>query len=79
MPSMASCKYLIYTCWETKLDSGGTIAGSLLHDMCPQTEEEAKQMVAVLEKKSETFYDQFVSLGSRSRRYVYIKNRPEWW
>ena len=73
----AKCKYLIYTCWEKPLESGGTIAGSLLHELCPQTEEEAKKMVADLKRTSETFYEKFLALNT-TRRYVYIENKSYW-
>jgi aspartate/tyrosine/aromatic aminotransferase len=77
--AMASkCKYLIYTCWEKPLESGGTIAGSLLHELCPQSEEEAKQMVADLKRTSETFYEKFLALNT-TRHYVYIENKSHWW
>jgi len=73
----AKCKYLIYTCWEKPLESGGTIAGSLVHELCPQTEEEAKQMVADLKRTSETFYEKFLALNT-TRCYVYIENKSYW-
>jgi hypothetical protein len=49
-----------------------------MHELCPQTEAEAKQMVADLQKRSETFYEKFLALTT-TRRYVYIENKPEWW
>ena len=78
IPMSAKCKYLIYTCWDKPLETGGTISGSLMHELCPQTEAEAKQMVADLQKRSETFYEKFLALTT-TRRYVYIENKPEWW
>ena len=70
------CAYLIYTCWSTLFHTGSTISGSLLHsELLPQTEEEAKQMVATLQERSEEFYKN----PSGTRRYVYIPNRAEWW
>jgi len=73
----ARCKYLIYTSWTSLGPSGSVIGGSLLHDLCPQTEEEAKQMVATLAARSETLFDKILSL--QERRYIYIKNKDDWW
>ena len=70
----AKCKYLIYTCLEKSLESGI----SLMHDLCPQTEEEAKQMVTELKKSSETFYEKFLILNT-SRNYIYIENKGYSW
>jgi hypothetical protein len=72
------CAYLIYTEWTTKFYTGSTIGGSLLHpELLPQTEEEAKQMIATLQERSEDFYAKYAP--DTIRRYVYIANRAEWW
>jgi hypothetical protein len=69
---LSPCKYLIYMCW----DSGGTkIGGSLIHDLCPQTEDEARSMISTLQDQSESFFDKIIGL-KQARRYVYIENKP---
>ena len=72
MSNIESCKYLIYTYWETNGDTGS----KRLHDLCPKSEDEAKAMVAALHSRSDSFFDTFVGLR-QSRRYVYIENRRE--
>ena len=71
---MTTCPYRIYSCFETNTPSGSIVAGSLLLDLCPQTEGEAKKMVASLEKKAATFYETFISLRGPTR-YIYIENK----
>ena len=41
----AKAKYLIYSSWETRLPSGGTIGGSQYYDLYPNNEYEAIEML----------------------------------
>jgi hypothetical protein len=80
MTAYASCKYLIYTCWETTSEQGGKIAGSLIHPLVAQTEAEAAAHIATLAEQGAAFDRDFPEVARReTRRYVYILNRPEWW
>jgi hypothetical protein len=77
---MAGSAYLIYTCWTTTLDSGGSIAGSLQHDYVVQTEAEAEAALAELQMRATEFQKAHPLLYKNTvNSYVYIKNRPEWW
>ena len=71
---LSSCKYLIYTCWDSE---DTKIGGSLIHDLCPQTEDEARSMISTLQNQSESFFDKFIGL-KQTRRYVYIENKQAW-
>lgn len=74
------CKYLIYTCWETVLESGGTLAGSLLHpELRPETKEEATRMTAELKQRADSYHEMYNSTNKTTRTYVYIENKEEWW
>jgi len=72
----ANSKFLFYTYWETTTKMGGTIAGSLIHRIFAQTEDEARVAVAALEERSHSILS--TDLSTRYR-YTYIPNRPEWW
>lgn len=63
--SYATSNYLIYSCFETKSESGSIIAGSLLLDHA-LTEEEVDEKIAIYKERG-------------SLRLVFIKNRQEWW
>ena len=71
---MNTSRYLIYTCWTTVTPSGGSVAGSLLHDLIAYSEAEAKQHVEVLEKGSTLPQN-----TNTTYRYTYIENKAEWW
>jgi hypothetical protein len=75
---MDQSNYLIYTCWTTTLPTGGSIAGSLLHDMVAQTEEEAQAHVAILQERAADFEKKYPRPDTVSR-YIYILNNPDWW
>ena len=76
----ALSKYLVYTCWEKLGSHGGLIAGSYLHDLLINDEEEAKAAVALVTARSKEFDVAFPNLDNySSKRFVYIKNQPEWW
>jgi len=80
MNNMAASKYLIYTCWSTKLESGLTIAGSLQHDYIVQTEAEAQAAVDLLAARGAEFEARLPQLCRNTvNRYTYILNRAEWW
>ena len=70
---MNTSRYLIYTCWTTVTPSGGSVAGSLLHDLIAYSEAEAKQHVDTLKERSGP------PAANTTYRYTYIENRPEWW
>jgi hypothetical protein len=70
---MNQSRYLIYTCWTTVTPSGGSIAGSLLHDLIAYSEAEAKQHVLTLKEQASA------AVANTTYRYTYIENRPEWW
>jgi hypothetical protein len=74
----AKCKYLIYSCFTTKLKYGGSISGSHYYNLYPNTEEEAKEMLAIAQKKSEEFYTIFGGKDT-TYRYGYHLNNPDWW
>jgi len=65
----AECSFLIYNSWTSLLESGGSIAGSLLIDGA-YTEEEAINLVAMYKERAGALYQS---------RYVYITNKKEWW
>ena len=75
MDRFADSKYLIYTCWTSTLPTGGSIAGSLIHEMFAQTEEEAQAHVATLQERAATAYKS----PDTTNRYIYILNNPDWW
>jgi hypothetical protein len=76
MDRFATSKYLIYTCWTTTLPTGGSIAGSLIHEMFAQTEEEAQAHVATLQERAESYE---YKNPDTTNRYIYILNNPDWW
>jgi len=77
---LASSAYLIYTCWTSVLDTGGSIAGSLQHDYIVQTEAEAEAALTELKTRAADFQRAHPLLYKNTvNQYVYIKNRPEWW
>jgi hypothetical protein len=76
MNQFATSKYLIYTCWTTTLPTGGSMAGSLIHEMFAQTEEEAQAHVATLQERAESY--EYKSPDT-TNRYIYILNNPDWW
>lgn len=75
-------KYLIYSEFTTKMpvDMGGsTIAGSLIAGSA-NTIEQAEQIIEVLKQRSRDFNEKFPSSDKeRTKRYVFIENKPEWW
>ena len=75
-------KYLIYSEFTTRmpLDMGGsTIAGSLIAGSA-NTIEQAEQIIEVLKQRSRDFNEKFPSSDKeRTKRYVFIENKPEWW
>ena len=76
--SYGTSRYLIYTCWETQCQKGGsTIGGSLLLD-CAITKEEAETKRQMYEERGNDL-EKVMPRPQTSRRYVYIDNRPEWW
>lgn len=75
-------KYLIYSEFTTKMpvDMGGsTISGSLIAGSA-NTIEQAEQIIEVLKERSRDFNEKFPSSDKeRTKRYVFIENKPEWW
>jgi len=75
-------KYLIYSEFTTKMptDMGGsTIGGSLIVGSA-NTVEEAEQIIQVLKQRSREFNEKFPSSDKeRTKRYVFIENKSEWW
>ena len=75
-------KYLIYSEFTTRMpiDMGGsTIAGSLIAGSA-NTIEQAEQIIEVLKQRSRDFNEKFPSSDKeRTKRYVFIENKPEWW
>jgi hypothetical protein len=70
---MNRSRYLIYTCWTTVTPSGGSVAGSLLHDLIAYSEAEAAQHVETLKERS------VPPAANTIYRYTYIENKAEWW
>ena len=75
-------KYLIYSEFTTKMpvDMGGsTIGGSLIVGSA-NTVKEAEQIIEVLKERSREFNEKFPSSDKeRTKRYVFIENKSEWW
>ena len=75
-------KYLIYSEFTTRMpvDMGGsTISGSLIAGSA-NTIEKAEQIIEVLKERSRDFNEKFPSSDKeRTKRYVFIENKPEWW
>jgi hypothetical protein len=76
----AQAKYLIYSSWETRLPSGGTIGGSLYYNLYPNNEYEAIEMLEKVKKNATEFNAQYPYLNTDTkRRYGYHLNQNEWW
>lgn len=71
-------KYLIYSSWETKLPSGGTVGGSLYYNVYPNDESEAIEMLEKVKKNADEFHAKYPDNNTK-RRYGYHLNRSEWW
>ena len=75
-------KYLIYSEFTTKMPSdmgGSTIGGSLIVGSA-NTIQQAEEIIEVLKGRSRDFNEKFPSSDKeRTKRYVFIENRPEWW
>lgn len=75
-------KYLIYSEFTTRMpiDMGGsTIGGSLIVGSA-NTIDQAEQIIEVLKERSRDFNEKFPSSDKeRTKRYVFIENKPEWW
>ena len=75
-------KYLIYSEFTTKMPvnmGGSTIGGSLIASSA-NTIEQAEQIIEVLKQRSRDFNEKFPSSDKeRTKRYVFIENKPEWW
>lgn len=76
--TFAQAKYLIYSSWETRLPSGGTVGGSLYYNLYPNNEYEAIEMLEKVRKNADEFNAQYPSPDTK-RRYGYHLNRSEWW
>lgn len=75
-------KYLIYSVFTTKMpiDMGGSIIGGSLIAGSANTIEQAEQIMEVLKERSRDFNEKFPSsYKERTKRYVFIENKPEWW
>ena len=75
---LAHAKYLIYSSWETKIPSGGTVGGSLYYNVYPNNEDEAKEMLEKVKKNADEFHAKFPSQNTK-RRYGYHLNQSQWW
>ena len=73
--SYAESKFLIYTCWDSIRESGGTTSGSLLLDHAI-TQEEAEQKIDMYKERASTMNYKPKNLVSR---YIAIKNHRYWW
>ena len=75
-------KYLIYSEFTTRMpdDMGGsTIGGSLIAGSA-NTIEQAEQIIEVLKQRSRDFNEKVPSSDKeRTKRYVFIENKPEGW
>jgi len=76
--NFASAKYLIYSCWETKSQSGCNICSSNYYQVYPQNEQEAIEILEQIKKNADEFNKKFPNPNT-IRRYGYHLNQPEWW
>jgi len=68
---------LIYTCWTSVPNTGSSsISGSLLHELYPQSIEEADEMVRQLEKSR---IASSATGANYTYRYIHIHNEPHYW
>jgi hypothetical protein len=74
----AKAKYLIYSSWETRLPTGGTIGGSNYYNVYPNNEYEAVEMLEQVKKNAYEFNAKYPDVNTK-RRYGYHLNQPEWW
>jgi len=74
----AKAKYIIYSKFETKTESGGKICGSLYLNYYPNTEEDAKIMVEHEKNKYLKICEKYVDPKS-VRYYGYHLNNSDWW
>jgi len=72
----AQAKYLIYSNWETKLPSGGTVGGSLYYNVYPNNKSEANEMLEKIKKNGDEFNVKFPRQYTK-RQYGYHLNQSQ--
>jgi hypothetical protein len=76
----AKAKYLIFSSWETRLPSGGTVGGSNYYNVYPNNESEAIEMLEKVKKNAVEFNAQYPYLNTNTKRkYGYHLNNLDWW